>query len=54
MPANFDLSSLSKIKTWNMLDENTYAYKSKLYGNKTSLEYIIKVNIEYMVSPIPY
>ena len=31
-----------------MFDKNTYAYKIKLYGNKISLEYIIKMHIEYM------
>jgi hypothetical protein len=34
-----------------MLDKNAYAYKIKLYKNKISLEYIIKVHIEYMFFP---
>ena len=35
----------------NMLDKNTYAYKIKLYWNKTSLVHIINIYIEYMFFP---
>jgi len=31
-----------------MFGKNSYTYKIKLYENQTSLEYIIKVHIEYM------